>query len=256
MQLKDKVAIITGTSRGLGRAFALRFAEEGAKLLLTTTSLERAEGTVKELKAKGAEVLAIKTDVTSEEDTAEMAKKTVERFGRIDILVNNAAIYGGIEMKDFVKPIEQIRGEEWDKIMAVNVKGVFLCCKAVIPYMKKQGGGKIVNIASTAGLTGKSIFLHYSVSKGAVITLTKGLAEALGDFNINVNAVAPAMVWTEATQSLLSEESAQQEVDNLQILKKRTRPEDVAGTVVFLSSADADLYTGQTLAVNAGYYFH
>ncbi len=254
MQLKDKVAIITGSARGMGKAFALRFAREGAKL--TVCDILDCEPAAKELDAIGGEVLALKTDVTSEEDTVEMAKKTVERFGRIDILVNNAAIYGGIEMKDFIKPIEQIRGEEWDKILAVNVKGVFLCCQAVLPYMKKQGGGKIVNIASTAGFTGKSIFLHYSTSKGAVITLTRGLAEALGDFNINVNAVAPAMVWTEATQSVLSEEGAQQEVDTLQILKKRTRPEDIAGTVVFLSSADADLYTGQTLAVNAGYYLH
>ncbi len=254
MQLKDKVAIITGSARGMGRTFALRFAREGVKL--TICDILDCETTAKEIEAIGGEVLAIKTDVTSEEDTTEMARRTVERFGRIDILVNNAAIYGGIEMKDFVKPIEQIRCEEWDKIMAVNVKGVFLCCKAVIPYMKKQGSGKIVNIASTAGFTGKSIFLHYSTSKGAVITLTRGLAEALGDFNINVNAVAPAMVWTEATQSLLSEESAQQEIDNLQILKKRTRPEDVAGAVVFLSSDDADLMTGQTVAVNAGYYLH
>ena len=254
MQLKDKVAIITGSARGMGKTFALRFAREGAKL--TICDILDCEPVAKEIEAIGGEVLALKTDVTSEEDTAEMAKKTVDRFGRIDILVNNAAIYGGIEMKDFVKPIEQIRGEEWDKILAVNVKGVFLCCKAVLPYMKKQGGGKIVNMASTAGFTGKALFLHYSTSKGAVITLTRGLAEALGDFNINVNAVAPAMVWTEATQSLLSEEGAQQEVDTLQILKKRTRPEDIAGTVVFLSSADADLYTGQTLAVNAGYYLH
>lgn len=254
MQLKDKVAIITGSARGMGKTFALRFAREGAKL--TICDILDCETTAKEIETIGGEVLALKTDVTSEEDTVEMAKKTVERFGRIDILINNAAIYGGIEMKDFIKPIEEIRGDEWDKILAVNVKGVFLCCKAVIPYMKKQGGGKIVNIASTAGLTGKSIFLHYSTSKGAVITLTKGLAEALGDFNINVNAVAPAMVWTEATQSLLSEELAQQEVDTMQILHRKMMPEDIAGAVVFLSSDDSSMMTGQTVAVNAGYYLH
>lgn len=254
MQLKDKVAIITGSARGMGKTFALRFAREGAKL--TICDILDCETTTKEIETIGGEVLAFKTDVTSEEDTVEMAKKTVERFGRIDILINNAAIYGGIEMKDFIKPIEEIRGDEWDKILAVNVKGVFLCCKAVIPYMKKQGGGKIVNIASTAGLTGKSIFLHYSTSKGAVITLTKGLAEALGDFNINVNAVAPAMVWTEATQSLLSEELAQQEVDTMQILHRKMMPEDIAGAVVFLSSNDSSMMTGQTVAVNAGYYLH
>lgn len=254
MLLKDKVAIITGSARGMGRIFALRFVKEGANL--TICDIHDCQQTAKEIEAIGGEVLALKTDVTSEESTVDMAKKTVDRFGRIDILVNNAGVFGGIEIKDFVKPIEQIVSKDWDKILEVNVKGVFLCCKSVIPYMKRQGAGKIVNIASTAGFTGLPAFIHYSTSKGAVITLTRGLAVTLGDSNINVNAVAPGMVWTEATQAIFSEEYAQQAVATTQILKKRAQPEDIAGAVVFLSSDDADLITGQTLAVNGGEFLH
>ena len=199
MQLKDKVAIITGSARGLGKEFALRFAKEGAKV--TVCDILDCEDTASAVRSMGGEVLALKTDVTSETDTAAMAAKTVERFGRIDILVNNAAMYGGIENKNFARPFEEITIPDWDKMMAVNLKGIFLCCKAVAPYMKKQGQGKIVNIASTVALAGVPIFLHYTTSKGGVISMTKGLARALGEYNINVNAVAPGMTWTEATQT-------------------------------------------------------
>lgn len=254
MRLENKVAIITGSARGMGRVFALRFAREGAKL--TICDILDCEPVAKEIEAIGGEVLALKTDVTSEKDTAEMAKKTAQRFGRIDILVNNAAIIGSIEMKDFVKPVEQIVAEDWDRILAVNVKGLFLCCKAVIPYMKKQGNGKIVNMASTAGLNGLPLFFHYSTSKGGVITMTRGLATALGEFNINVNAVAPSLVMTEAMQASFSEEVAKHVVETQQLIRKSIQPEDVAGAVLFLASDEADKITGQTLAVNAGEYLH
>jgi len=251
MQLKDKVAIITGSARCLGRVFALRFAKEGAKL--TICDVLDCEPVAKEIKAIGGEVLALKTDVTSEKDTAEVAQKTVDRFGRIDILVNNAAVIGG---KDFMKPPEQLMAEDWDRILAVNIKGLFLCCKAVIPYMKKQGKGKIVNISSTTAFTGLPFFLHYSTSKGGIVTMTRGLATALGDFNINVNAVAPGLVMTEAMQGVFSEEDAKQTVETKQILKRSIQPEDIAAAVVFLASHEADMITGQTLAVNAGEFLH
>jgi 3-oxoacyl-[acyl-carrier protein] reductase len=251
MQLKDKVAIITGSARGLGKEFALRFVKEGAKV--TVCDILDCEDTASAVSSMGGEVLALKTDVTSEKDTAAMAAKTVERFGRIDILVNNAAMYGGIENKNFARPFEEITIPDWDKMMAVNLKGIFLCCKAVAPYMKKQGQGKIVNIASTVALAGVPIFLHYTTSKGGVISMTKGLARALGEYNINVNAVAPGMTWTEATQTALAGNMA----DNIfasQVLKRLTKPEHITGSVVFLSSPDADQITGQILAVNAGEY--
>ena len=254
MRLKDKVAIVTGSARGMGRVFALRFAKEGAKL--TVCDILDCKPVADEIKAAGGEALALKTDVTSEKDTAEMAKKTVERFGRIDILVNNAAIIGAIETKDFVKPVEEVTSADWDKILAVNIKGVFLSSKAVIPYMKKQGGGKIVNMASTVAFSGLPHFIHYTSSKGSVITMTRSLARALGEFNINVNAVAPGLIMTEAMQATYSQKFYQQLVANHQLIHKSVEPEDVANAVLFMASDEADKITGQTLAVNAGEYLH
>jgi len=185
-----------------------------------------------------------------------MAQKTAERFGRIDILVNNAAVIGTIEVKDFVKPVEKITAQDWDRILAVNIKGVFLSSKAVIAYMKKQGGGKIINIASTVAFSGLPHFIHYSTSKGGVLTMTRGLATALGEFNINVNAVAPGLIMTEAMQGAYSPEFYQELVATKQLIHKEVRPEDIAGAVLFLASDEADKITGQTLAVNAGEYLH
>jgi NAD(P)-dependent dehydrogenase (short-subunit alcohol dehydrogenase family) len=253
MQLKDKVAIITGAARGLGKEFASRFVKEGAKVVIC--DILDCEPVAVELRAQGAEVLALKTDVTSEKDTAELARKTVERFGRIDILVNNAAIYGGIENPNFIRPFDEISVQDWDKMMSVNIKGIWLCCKAVSPYMKKQRDGKIVNIASTVAYAAPPLFLHYTTSKGGVVSLTKGLARAFGEYNVNVNAVAPGMTWTEATQSAFkSAKSETESVSASQILKRRTTPQHISGAVVFLSSEDAEQITGQILMVNAGEY--
>jgi NAD(P)-dependent dehydrogenase (short-subunit alcohol dehydrogenase family) len=254
MRLENKVAIITGSARGMGRVFARRFAEEGAKL--TVCDVLDCAPVVKEIENLGGEVLALKIDVTSEEDTAVMAQKTVDRFGRIDILVNNAAVIGTIETKDFVKPVEEIVSADWDRILAVNVKGVFLSSKAVIPYMKKQGGGKIVNMASTVAFTGLPDFIHYSTSKGAVVTMTRGLATALGDFNINVNAVAPGLIMTEAMQNAYPPGFYQELVATKQLIHKNIEPEDIAAAVLFLASDEADKITGHILTVSAGEYLY
>jgi NAD(P)-dependent dehydrogenase (short-subunit alcohol dehydrogenase family) len=251
MQLKDKVAIITGSARGMGREFAIRFAKEGAKVVVC--DVLDCEPTAKDVKTAGGEVLAIKTDVTSETDTVEMAKKAVERFGRIDILVNNAALFGGIEIKNFIKPFDQISVQEWDRLMAVNLKGIFLCCKAVVPYMKKQGQGKIVNIASTVAFQGASAFLHYTTSKGGVVSMTRGMARGLGEFNINVNAIAPGLTMTESALSMGGPNTSR-DIQSGQIIKRPTEPKHIAGPLVFLCSADADQITGEILAVNAGEY--
>ncbi len=164
MRLENKVAIITGSARGLGRAFALRFAREGANV--TVCDIHDCTPVYEEIQAVGGEALALKTDITREKDTIEMAEKTIDRFGRVDILVNNAAAVGGLEIPDFIKPFEQLTLEDWDKMLSVNIKGTFLCCKAVIPYMKKQNKGNIINIVSTAGFYGAPSFLHYSTTKG------------------------------------------------------------------------------------------
>jgi NAD(P)-dependent dehydrogenase (short-subunit alcohol dehydrogenase family) len=251
MQLKDKVAIITGSARGMGKEFALRFVREGAKV--TVCDILDCEPTAGEIKAMEGEALILKTDVTSEKDTEEMARKTAERFGKIDILVNNAALFGNLSLKNFVKPFDQISVDEWDRLMAVNLKGIFLCCKAVVPYMKKQGSGKIINIASTVAYSGSSHFLHYTTSKGGVVSMTRALARGLGEFNINVNAVAPGLAMTESALSMTSP-GLMEGVMASQILKRETKPAHVAGSVVFLASEDADQITGQILGVNAGEY--
>jgi len=254
MRLENKVAIVTGSARGMGRVFALRLAREGAKV--TICDVLDCAPVAKEIEALGGEVLALKTDVTSDKDTAAMAQKTVDRFGRIDILVNNAAVIGAIEVKDFAKPVDKIVSADWDRILAVNIKGVFLSSKAVIPYMKKQGGGKIVNMASTVAFTGLPHFIHYSTSKGGVVTMTRGLATELGDFNINVNAVAPGLIMTEAMQGAYPPGFYQELVATKQLIHKSIEPEDIANAVLFLASDEADKITGHILAVNAGEYLY
>jgi len=184
-----------------------------------------------------------------------MAKKTFDRFGRIDILVNNAAAIGGIDNPEFVKPIDRLTSKDWDRYLNVNIKGTFLCCQAVMPYMKRQAKGSIVNIASTAGFNGSPAFLHYSTSKGGVMTMTRGLATALGDFNINVNAVSPGVVMTESMRALSSGFDGGRIVAS-QIIKRSIQPDDIAAAVVFLASDEAAMITGQILAVNAGEYLH
>jgi NAD(P)-dependent dehydrogenase (short-subunit alcohol dehydrogenase family) len=249
MRVKNKVAIVTGSAQGMGKAFALRLSKEGAKVALC--DILDCEPAAKEITAAGGEALALKVDVTSEKDTVEMAKMTFERFGSIDILVNNAAIFGGIVMK----PFDEIPAKEWEKIMSVNLKGMFLASKAVVSYMKEKGKGKIVNIASGVAFSGLPLFLHYTTSKGGVVSLTRGLARELGEFGINVNAVAPGMVWTDATKAMVSEEFAKEGIKK-QCIKKIVQPEDVAAAVLFFASDESDLISGQVLLVNGGEVLH
>jgi NAD(P)-dependent dehydrogenase (short-subunit alcohol dehydrogenase family) len=185
----------------------------------------------------------------------ELAKKTVERFGRIDILVNNAAALGGLEIPDFMKPFEELAASDWNRILEVNLKGTFLVAKAVIPYMKKQGKGNIIFISSTTAFTGSPVFLHYSTSKAGVINMTRAMARTLGAFNINVNCIAPGAVMTETMKALV-DGAAEQHLLEKQLLKKAIQPEDISGAVAFMASDEARMITGQTLCVNAGEYLH
>ena len=249
MRLKDKVAIVTGGAGGLGRAYSLRFAQEGASVAVCDV-LDCTE-TVEQIKAVGGKALALKTDVSSEESTNDMAKKTVERFGRIDILLNNAAIYATVRRK----PFNEITVDEWDKLMAVNVKGIWLCCKAVFPSMKEQGRGKIINISSSVPFAGVPYFIHYTTSKGGVVAFTRGLARELGQYNINVNAIAPGLTMTEAGMAVNPKERFDKVVE-IQSIRRPEQPEDLVGTMVFFASDESDFITGQTLLVDGGGSMH
>jgi NAD(P)-dependent dehydrogenase (short-subunit alcohol dehydrogenase family) len=248
--LKDKVAIITGASRGFGKVFALRFAVEGAKLLLTTTSLERAKGTVKEVEAKGGKVAIIEADISHEDAGKKIAEKVMQQYGRVDILVNNAALWFGVN----AKPWDVWTVKEWDQMFTVNVRGNWLVCKAIAPLMIKQKKGKIINIASDVFKSPDSQwFLPYALTKSAIYTMTHSLAAALGPHGINVNAVAPGYTATEASIGQEGSEKLFESVVAAQLIKRREEPEDVAGAVVFLASAESDLITGQTIMVNGGH---
>jgi len=247
--LKDKVAIITGAGRGLGKAFALRFADEGARLLLPDISLERAQDTVEEIRAKGGEAVAMKTDISDEKDTQKMAEEVMRIYGSVDILLNNAAMYYGVGRREW----DAWTVADWDRMFEVNVRGTYLCCKAIGPLMKNAGKGKIINIASDVfKLPGSVYLLAYSCSKAAVYALTQALARALGPSGINVNSIGPGFTATEASLGQDGNTGAFDATVDMQSIKRREEPDDLVGTAVFLASADSDFITGHYIVVNGG----
>jgi NAD(P)-dependent dehydrogenase (short-subunit alcohol dehydrogenase family) len=251
MKLKDKTAIITGAARGLGKAIALAFAREGADIAAVDLNLPEIEATTAEVRALGRRALAIKADVSKWDEVERMANLVNQQLGKIDVLVNNAAVWAGLQGKPFF----QITEEEWDRLMAVNVKGVFLCCKSVFPFMKDQGKGKIVNISSAVHFIGAPYLVHYATSKGGVVAFTRSLARELGDFNIMVNAVAPGFTMTEAGKEMVNKEMNEMIVAR-RSLKREEQPEDLTGVITFLSSDESDFITGQTIVVDGGVALH
>jgi len=255
MRLKNKVAIVTGGAQGIGKAYVMGFSREGAKVAIADINIEAANKTAEEVFKNGGEALAIKTDVSAVKDTQEMVSKTIDRFGRIDILVNNAAIFGRVRMK--LGPFDELEMSEWDRSWDVNVKGPFLCCRAVFPYMKNQKSGKIINISSTQfhrGANPRAKHAHYVAQKGAIIGLTRALAREMGEYNINVNSISPGYTNTfdpDDTSALAS-------VENMKIMAQRRAinrleyPEDLVGTAIFLASSDSDFITGQNIVVDGG----
>ncbi|MEE9144635.1 MAG: glucose 1-dehydrogenase [Candidatus Binatia bacterium] len=248
MRLKDQVAIVTGAAQGIGAAYARGLAGEGAAVAIV--DILDPNPVAKEIVNQDGKALPLTIDVSDENQTKDMVRKVTETFGRVDILVNNAAVYGTIVRK----PFEEISVEEWDKIMAVNVRGIFLCVKAVTPHFKEQKRGKIVNVTSSTFFKGNANFLHYVSSKGAVISMTRSLARELGDYNINVNAIAPGQTMSEA--NLQRGEGTDARSIQTRLLKRRLLPEDLVGTVIYLSSSDSDMMTGQVLLVDGGTAFH
>jgi p-cumic alcohol dehydrogenase len=245
MMLKGKTAIVTGAARGLGREFVRVLSAAGAKVLAAdlndcSETLAVAEG----------EVATIRLDVTDMASAQAAADAAVERFGGIDILVNNAALYGGMTGGRF----EKIEAAEWDVAMSVNVKGIWHCCKAVVPAMRRAGGGSIVNISSVAALYGTPYALHYTTSKAAVIGLTRGLARELGPENIRVNAIAPSAVLTEGTRQFFGDrlDKSLTHIAGNQAIHRNLMPSDISGAVLWLASDQSGFVTGQTIAVDGG----
>ena len=249
-RLEDKVAIVTGGASGLGKTFCLALAEHGAKLVVADIKDKEAQQTAREIQDKGGKAISIKVDVSSEEATLGMAQGTIKQFGRIDILVNNAAMVYGITRK----PFTEIPPAEWDKLMAVNLKGVFLCCRAVFPQMKKQGKGKIINLTSETAFTGSNNLIHYVTSKGGIISFTRALAGEVGRYGIRVNAIGPGFTDSESSRSLIDDITSYDV--SLTPLRRLEQPEDLVGTLVFLAGDESDFITGQTLVVDGGRYMH
>ena len=247
-RLESRVAIVTGGGHGIGKAYARRLADEGAAVVIAEL-----DGAAAERVAADVGGLALRTDVADEASVAEMARRTLERYGRIDILVNNAAIFATVPMSRV--PFDQLQPAEWDRMMAVNLRGTWLACRAVIPQMRKQRYGKIINISSGTALKGSASRIHYVTSKAGIIGFTRTLAMEVGKDNICVNCIAPG--------STLSEENAdealikyRQAAASTRALQRMQRPEDLVGAVAFFASADSDFITGQTLVVDGGAHMH
>lgn len=251
MRLKDKVCIITGAGQGIGKYFAQRLAQEGAKVVVAEHCEETGKSVADEIKEKGYDAFFIKTDVSDDESAQAMAKATVKKYGRIDILINNAAVFATLGFK----PFYQIPIEEWERVMAVNLRGAWLCCKAVVPFMKEQKKGKIINTSSSAWDLGRPLYLHYVTSKAGIVGFTRGLAKEVGEWNINVNCVSYAGVITEIERESYTPE-AQQWVMSQQCIKRAGVPQELVGTIIFLASEDSDFLSGQNIHPNGGFYFH
>jgi 3-oxoacyl-[acyl-carrier protein] reductase len=245
LELKDKVALITGGAQGIGRAVALLLAEHGADIAVSDVNLEKAEETAGEIRGLGRKSLAVKANVANSEDVEQLVRSLLKEFGRIDILVNNAGI-----AKD--KLILRMTDEDWDAVLNVNLKGTFLCTRAVIRHMSKQRSGKIVNIASVVGEMGNAGQANYAASKAGVIGFTKTIAREFAQRGINVNAVAPGYIETPMTDAI--PEKAKEELKRMIPMERLGRPEDVARAVLFLVSEASGYMTGQVLNVNGGIY--
>ena len=249
MRLSGKVAVITGGAAGIGFAYARRFLAEGACVVVADVvdPLPAAE----KLDATGR-ALGVRTDVSDAASVRAMVDAAVERFGRIDVLVNNAAVFAALKPQ----PFDEIPEAEWDRVMAVNVKGIWNCARAVVPVMRAQGGGRIVNVASAIVAKGTALLLHYVTSKGAVVAMTRALARELGPDRITVNAVAPGLILSDTVQAnpdLTGFQAAA--IMQARSLKREAFPDDVEGTVVFLASDDSAFMSGQTLIVDGGSVF-
>jgi NAD(P)-dependent dehydrogenase (short-subunit alcohol dehydrogenase family) len=252
-RLVGRVAIVTGAGEGLGRASSLSLAEEGARVVTADINPTGAEDTARRIQEAGSEAVAVRADVSDLDQTRAMAKAALDAYGRIDILVNNAGIYP-------VTPWDEITLEEWNRVLAVNLTGTFLCARAVFPAMKSQGYGKIINISSDTFFSGVAGMLHYVTTKGGVIGFTRTLAREVGIHGIRVNAIAPGITQTEGMKALVADgkypAAAAENAVAQRCISRHESVEDLVGAVIFLASPESDFITGQTINVDGGRFMH
>lgn len=246
MRLKGKVALITGSTRGIGKAFAMGFAKEGAEIIVHGRNLEKAKGVAEEIKLLGVRSFAIAGDVSLSGDVSKMVEDAIHEFGKIDILINNAGV------NPFILEAEKIKEEGWDQVMDINLKGVFLCCQTVGKRMIEQGGGKIINISSAVGFFGEQGFLPYAVSKAGVMMLTKVLAYEWSKYHISVNAIAPGLVAGGMNTPILNKEILVKGLSEQVPLKRLGKPEEIVNLALFLASDEATYINGTTIVADGG----
>jgi 3-oxoacyl-[acyl-carrier protein] reductase len=250
-RLEGRVALVTGAAQGIGAAFAKGLAAEGAKVAIC--DLDSGQGICDIIKQQGGDALDVPADVSDEASMEAAVLKCVEAFGRLDILVNNAAIFTMVERKKF----DEIPVDEWDRLMAVNVRGVWLAAKAAVPEMRKNGYGKIINISSGRAFKGSTHFLHYDASKAAVIGITRSLARELGEDNICVNTIAPGSTASENVLARSTDLGSSMEgTVRTRALKRIETPDDLVGACLFLASSESDFMTGQSLVVDGGSFLN
>jgi len=246
MKLKGKVVLITGSTRGMGKEFAIGFAKESANIVINGRNLEKAKVVAKEIEGLGVRSIGIGGDVSLSRDVTKMVEEIFTSFGRIDLLVNNAGI------NPFILETEKIKEEGWDQVLDVNLKGVFLCCQAVGKKMIEQGGGKIINISSAAGILGEQGFLPYCVSKAGVIVLTRILAYEWSRYNIIVNAVAPGLVAAGMNTAILNKDVLVSGLTQKIPIKRLGKVEEIVNLVLFLASDDSSYINGTTIVADGG----
>ncbi|MBY6836409.1 glucose 1-dehydrogenase [Clostridium botulinum] len=249
MRLKDKVVIVTGASRGIGKSIAVEMAKEGAKIVVNyNNNKEKAMEVIKEIEDIQGTAVAVKADISKRNEVREMINIVVKNFGDIHILVNNA---GMLQQK----PFETITDEEWDKMFEVNMKGSFICSQECIPYMVKNNFGRIINIASIGGQWGGNLAVHYSATKAGIISLTRSLAKIYSKDGINTNCISPGLVLTEMSAAEMATEAGKEKLKNIPINRPAT-PEEIGRISVFLASEDGSYMTGQTINANGGMLFN
>ena len=250
-RLEGKVAIVTGAAQGIGATYAAALGAEGARVCVS--DLLDTSASVAAVETAGGSAFGIKCDVTDATDVKAMVDTTIAKWGRVDILINNAGLFGNLSLK----PLTEISSAEFDKVLAVNVRGSFECVKAVTPHMQAQGYGKIMNVASGTVFKGPPMLLHYVTSKGAIVAMTRCMARELGDSGIRVNAIAPGLVMSENVVAHPQWKGAI--IDNnvaSRCIKREAEPDDMVGTLIFLCSPDSDFITGQTIVVDGGSVMH